>query len=177
MQNAKLQTSSAQSKMQGASNGRLWLTAQISRQKVVSIGRYCSDQYRPLCVWGNLCNFVCQKKATREIQTKLSTYYKEKKEDKNMQVTATVKIMGEEASGISAQTGNPWKSRMILLEWNDTEGTNRIWCALFNAKLEAFCQSGIGVGDTVLVSVRFTARTYRTGFFRTEAEIMTICKA
>jgi hypothetical protein len=120
---------------------------------------------------------VCQKKATREIQTKLSTYYKEKKEDKNMQVTATVKIMGEEASGISAQTGNPWKSRMILLEWNDTEGTNRIWCALFNAKLEAFCQSGIGVGDTVLVSVRFTARTYRTGFFRTEAEIMTICKA
>ena len=146
-------------------------------KKVVSIGRYCSDQYWPLCVWGNLCNFVCQKKATREIQTKLSTYYKEKKEDKNMQVTATVKIMGEEASGISAQTGNPWKSRMILLEWNDTEGTNRIWCALFNAKLEAFCQSGIGVGDTVLVSVRFTARTYRTGFFRTEAEIMTICKA
>ena len=72
-------TFSAQSKMQGASNGRLWLTAQISRQKVVSIGRYCSDQYRPLCVWGNLCNFVCQKKATREIQTKLSTYYKEKK--------------------------------------------------------------------------------------------------
>ena len=61
-------------------------------RKVVSIGRYCSDQYWPLCVWGNLCNFVCQKKATREIQTKLSTYYKEKKEDKNMQMTATVKI-------------------------------------------------------------------------------------
>ncbi len=85
-------------------------------RKVVGIGRYCSDQYRPLCVWGNLCNFVCQKKATRYIQVKLSTYYKENKEEKNMQVTATVKIMGEEASGISAQTGNPWKSRMILLE-------------------------------------------------------------
>ena len=42
-----------------------------------------------------------------------------KKEDKNMQVTATVKIMGEEASGISAQTGNPWKSRMILLKCPD----------------------------------------------------------
>ena len=36
-----------------------------------------------------------------------------------MQVTATVKIMGEEASGISAQIGNPWKSRMILLKCPD----------------------------------------------------------
>ena len=129
-------------------------------------------------VYGEIFVILCVKRKRQErYKTNYQRITKKKKEDKNMQVTATVKIMGEEASGISAQTGNPWKSRMILLEWNDTEGTNRIWCALFNAKLEAFCQSGIGVGDTVLVSVRFTARTYRTGFFRTEAEIMTICKA
>ena len=130
MQNAKMQTSSAQSKMRRNVFGAV-KNARSERWETVAHGsNLTAEKWSVLVgiVQTNTGHFVyveifvilcVKKKATREIQTKLSTYYKEKKEDKNMQVTATVKIMGEEASGISAQIGNPWKSRMILLKCPD----------------------------------------------------------
>ena len=94
-----------------------------------------------------------------------------------MNLNATVKLLAEETNGISSATGNPWRGRMALLEWQSGAGiVNRAWCALFNDKLEAFEMQGIKVGDWVEVTIRCTTRTYRTGFNRTDVEILEIKK-
>jgi hypothetical protein len=84
--------------------------------------------------------------------------------------------LGEEKIGISQRTGNEWKSRMVLLEWLDTEGTQRVWCSLFNEKLEEYNKNGIQLGDQVEVSLWFTTRTYRTGYNGIEANLLRINK-
>lgn len=95
-----------------------------------------------------------------------------------MNLKAMVKLLAEENSGISNSTGNPWRGRMMLLEWPGGTGiVNRAWCALFNDKLEAFEMQGIKVGDTVEATIRFSTRTYRTGFNRTDMEVLNIKKS
>lgn len=65
---------------------------------------------------------------------------------------------------------------MVLLEWLDLHGTNRVWCTLFNQTLVDFIQDGIQVGDQVEASFRFSTRTYRSGYSATEAELISIKK-
>lgn len=38
-----------------------------------------------------------------------------------MKIQAIIKQVGEEQSGISPRTGNPWKTRQLLLEMPDAE--------------------------------------------------------
>lgn len=93
-----------------------------------------------------------------------------------MKTKATVKIVTEERQGISQRTGNPWRSAMVLLEWLDLHGTNRVWCTLFNQTLFEFKQDGIQVGDEVEASFRFSTRSYHSGYNATEAELISIKK-
>ena len=101
----------------------------------------------------------------------------QKKGESKMNLNATVKLLGDETNGISNSTGNPWRGRMVLLEWPNAAGyMNRAWCSLFNSKLEAFETQGIRTGDSVQAEIRFSTRTYRSGFNRTDLEIIEIKK-
>lgn len=93
-----------------------------------------------------------------------------------MEKEMIVKIVGESSEGISQRTGDSWKNRTLLLEWNEGGVTNRIWAALFNEVLDQFERQNIKPGDACWVNVVFSARTYRTGFCRTEASITAIEK-
>ena len=93
-----------------------------------------------------------------------------------MKTEMIVKLVGEMAEGVSQRTGDKWKSRALLLEWTDNEGTHRIWASAFNIVLSQFEQQNIVAGDVCHVSVGFSARSYRTGFCRTEATIQSIEK-
>ena len=94
-----------------------------------------------------------------------------------METKATVKLIGEQRTGVSQSSGNEWKNRYIMLEWLDSEGTHRVWAVLFNEQMEDFVQQGIDVNDSVIVRLRFSARSFRTGFVSTEIQIEEITKA
>ena len=87
-----------------------------------------------------------------------------------------VKLIGEKAKGTSYNTGNEWRLKPVLLEWEDLEGTNRVWAHLFNEKMDEFDRLGIQQGDVCEVSLQFTARSYRTGYNKTEVEVLSIKK-
>ena len=55
-----------------------------------------------------------------------------------MKTEMIVKLVGEMAEGVSQRTGDKWKSRALLLEWTDNEGTHRIWASAFNIVLSQF---------------------------------------
>lgn len=93
-----------------------------------------------------------------------------------MKVTCTVKLLGEEKNGISQRTGNPWKSKTVLLEWLDLHGTNRVWGSLFNQSLDEFNLEGIAIDDKVEACIRYSTRTYRSGYTSTEVELISIKK-
>ena len=38
-----------------------------------------------------------------------------------MKIEATIKNVGEEEQGVSPRTGNPWRTRLLLLEMHDAE--------------------------------------------------------
>ena len=84
--------------------------------------------------------------------------------------------MGDLKKGVSQSTGNEWQSRYIMLEWMDGEGTHRVWATLFNEQAEHFVQQQIDVNDAVNVRLRFSTRSFRTGFVSTEVLIEEIQK-
>lgn len=93
-----------------------------------------------------------------------------------MEKEMIVKIVGECSEGVSQRTGDSWKNRTLLLEWNEGGVANRIWAAIFNEALDRFERQDIKPGDACWVDVVFSARTYRTGFCRTEVRITAIEK-
>lgn len=93
-----------------------------------------------------------------------------------MEIKAKVKLIGEQKTGVSQNSGNEWKSRQIMLEWIDSEGTHRAWTALFNEQMENFVRQGIGTNDSVTVRLRFSARSFRNGFVSTEVMVEEINK-
>jgi hypothetical protein len=128
-----------------------------------------------------LANEACRMSPdnTQAIGRTMNTLVKhpQKKGESKMNLNATVKLLGDETNGISNSTGNPWRGRMVLLEWPNAAGyMNRAWCSLFNSKLEAFETQGIRTGDSVQAEIRFSTRTYRSGFNRTDLEIIEIKK-
>ena len=93
-----------------------------------------------------------------------------------MKIEAKIKIIDEEKTGTSQMTGNEWRSRMLMLEWDDMEGAQRIWAALFDERLDDLEKQGIAQGDSCQVDIVFTPRTYRSTYHKTELEIVRIVK-
>lgn len=93
-----------------------------------------------------------------------------------MTIDATLKIIGEKNEGVSQVTGNEWKTQILLLEWEDGEGTSRVWGVLFNEEIARFEQQGLKAGEMCRVTLCFTARAYRTGYCKTDARIISINK-
>lgn len=85
-------------------------------------------------------------------------------------------MVGEKKSGISTSTGNPWQCKSVLLEWSDGEGTHRVWAMLFDQRVDDFDEQGLSAGDTATVRLKFTSRSFRTGFVSTEVLIEEIQK-
>lgn len=94
-----------------------------------------------------------------------------------MRIEAVIKQIGELHEGSSKLTGKEWKAAQILLEWEDGEVTNRVWAMMFNEVLDEFQQVGMHVGDGCVVTFSFSARSYRTGYHKTEVNIISISKA
>ena len=93
-----------------------------------------------------------------------------------MKIEAKIKIIGEEKTGTSQTTGDQWRSRMLLLEWEDLEGTQRVWATLFNEVLAEFEKEGIKQGSLCQVDFVFTARTYRSMYNKTDVDVKHIQK-
>lgn len=81
-----------------------------------------------------------------------------------MEIKARVKMIGEKKSGVSNSTGNPWQRKSLLLEWIDSEGTHRVWGDLFNQEVDDFDQQGFKAGEEAMVRLRFTSRSFTSGF-------------
>ena len=93
-----------------------------------------------------------------------------------MEIRATVKLVGETKTGVSQRTGNEWKSCSVMLEWIDSEGTQRLWGSIFNDKMDNFERQGITAGNDVVARLRFSVRTFRTGYSAIDAEVEEINK-
>lgn len=85
-------------------------------------------------------------------------------------------MIGEKKSGVSNSTGNPWLRQSLLLEWIDSEGTHRVWANLFNQEVDLFDQQGFRAGEEAMVRLRFTSRSYTTGYVSNSVDIEEINK-
>ena len=93
-----------------------------------------------------------------------------------MKIEAKIKIIGEEFSGTSQTTGNDWRCRMLLLEWEDMEGEQRAWLSIFDERMDDFNEQGFAQGDLCQLDIVFSPRTYRTTYKKTEIKIKNIRK-
>ena len=93
-----------------------------------------------------------------------------------MKIEAKIKIIGEEFSGTSQETGEKWRCRMLLLEWEDMEGIERVWAPVFNERMDDFNEQGFAQGDLCQVDIVFTPKTYPSLFNKTNLTIKNIRK-
>ena len=76
-----------------------------------------------------------------------------------MRFEATVKKLNEVKSGVSENTGDPWKYRGVILETPDGERVAR-WLATLGTKMgDEVERQGIKEGDKVIVDLRFFTST------------------
>lgn len=85
-----------------------------------------------------------------------------------MRIEAVIKQVGELHEGKSKVTGKDWKAVQLLLEWEGEEEPNRAWATMFNEVVEAFAQTGLCIGDSCVAILYFSARTFRTGYHKTD---------
>lgn len=87
-----------------------------------------------------------------------------------------VKVIGEEKKGISAATGREWASRNIILYFLDEEGSENYISARVSG--DTWDKAGITQPETIVAChLRFTTRSYNTGFVANEVRITNIQKA
>lgn len=91
-----------------------------------------------------------------------------------MNVKCVIKLIGDEAKGVSSRTGNEWKARHILLEWTDGEDVNRVWATMFNQVVEAFERGNFALGSECVASLTFSGHSFRTGYNKTEVNVKDI---
>ena len=81
-----------------------------------------------------------------------------------MQITATIKVIGEIKSGISLASGNEWKRQDVVLGWNEpygNEGRMReqlLVVSLSGRNLAKFEELECKVGDTLTGNLDFDTR-------------------
>ena len=85
-----------------------------------------------------------------------------------MKIEAVIRQVGELHEGKSKATGKEWKAVQILLEWEGEEEPNRAWATMFNEVVEVFMQAGLCIGDSCMATLSFSARTFRTGYHKTD---------
>lgn len=91
-----------------------------------------------------------------------------------MTIKCVIKLIGDEAKGVSGRTGNEWKARHILLEWSDGEDVNRVWATMFNQVVDAFERGGFVQGGECVASLTFSGHSFRTGYNKTEVSVKDI---
>ncbi len=76
-----------------------------------------------------------------------------------MRFEATVKKLNELKSGVSENTGDPWRYRGVILETPDGDRVAR-WLATLGTKMvDEVERQGIKEGDKVIVDLRFFTST------------------
>ena len=88
-----------------------------------------------------------------------------------MRVEAEIKEVSALHQGKNYMNGKAWKAMMVLLAWEDEEGANQAWTAMFNDVMDGFVQSGLSVGDKCCAGMYLSARSFRTGYHKTDISL------
>ena len=97
-----------------------------------------------------------------------------------MKLQVKIKMIGEERKGVSSRTGDDWRSRWLLLSWQEKREDGNVLThyqrvVVFDRQLEKV-EKEFQSGDDALVDVSFSSTDQRNGFYRNEARIMSIQK-
>ena len=97
-----------------------------------------------------------------------------------MKLQVKIKTIGEERKGVSSRTGDEWRSRCLLLSWQekreDGNELSHFQRAVAFGQIVKQVEQGFKVGDDALVDVSFSSTDTRSGYYRNEVHIMNIQK-